>query len=134
MQANKAIRLFDKYNLIIPSELNCYEDGIPGRRVMFITDRAENFTISFEEGMRLLDMIFEHPEEKATVSSQYCKDGKYIHQRRKKCGRYALFHIELDDDDGTTLFLPGQMIVEARYQWSNGIEPVLIKLLEGISV
>ena len=30
--------------------------------------------------------------------------------------------------------LPGQIVVEKGYMWSDGVEPVLMELLEGISV
>lgn len=42
--------------------------------------------------------------------------------------------MELEDDDGKTLYLSGQIVVTEKYQWSDGVEPVLMKLLEGIAV
>jgi len=70
------------------------------------------------------------------VSHQCCTDGKYIHQRRSNSAteRCAFFHIELEDDDGKTLYLSGQIVVTEKYQWSDGVEPVLMKLLDGIAV
>ena len=132
----KTIRLFDKYNLAIPTQLKCHEDGIPGRRVLFISDSKDNFNVSFEEGMNLMDMLPDVVDNIPTVSYQYRKGGKYIHLRRNHCGRvvYAFFHIELLDADGKMLCLPGQMVVDADYKWSDGIEPVLIELMEGLIV
>lgn len=56
LQPKVAVRLFDRYSLVISRSLKCYEDGPVGKRVMFITDRKESFTVSFEEGMQLMDM------------------------------------------------------------------------------
>ena len=132
----KIVRLFDKFSLDISAKLRCDEDGIPGRRVLFIADQKDTFTISFEEGMQMWDMLDDTKENSQTVSHQCCMDGKYIHQRRKggSSDRCAFFHIEVEDDDGKTLHIPGQMVVADDYKWSDGVEPVLMNLLEGITV
>ena len=109
-----AVNLFDQYRLLIPPNLKSYQDGEPGQRVLFISDRKETFSVSFEEGSQMRDMLPpDQQEEKASVSFQYCKDDKYIHLRRsgEKNDKFAFFHIELEDDDGSTLYLPGQMVV-----------------------
>ena len=140
LEPKKTIGLFDKYSLVIPPTLKWHEDGPPGKRVLFLTDSAESFSISFEEGMKMMDMMPNHPEESPMVSFQCCKDGKYIHQRRtdpqyrQGIGSFAFFHIELEDDDGSTLYLPGQMTAKAGYQWSDGVEPVLLDILNGVAV
>ncbi len=137
---NKAVNVFDKCSLVIPPELKYHEDGIPGKRVLFIKDQEELFIISFEEGMKMIDMRSDVPMDNPTFSFQCCKDGKYIHQRRTDIqshgnGRsYSFFHVELEDEDGHTVYLPGQMSASKAYAWSNGIEPVLMQLLDGLSV
>ncbi len=130
-----AVNLFDEYCLRIPPKLKGYQDGPPGRRVMFITDQKENFNISFEEGMKPMDTISEG-EGVSTVSYQCRQEGKYIHlQRRSESPiRYACFHFELEDENGTAHVLPGQMVISTDYAWSDGIEPVLMELLSGIAV
>jgi hypothetical protein len=130
-----AVNLFDQYRLLIPPKLKSHQDGPPGQRVLFITDKKESFTVSFEEGAAPMDMLPETDGEQ-TVRFQCCQDGKYIHQRRSNSSteRCAFFHIELEDDDGKTLYLSGQIVVTDKYQWSDGVEPVLMKLLEGIAV
>ena len=140
LQPKTAVSLFDTFSLTIPSKLKYHADGLPGKRVLFLTDSAESFIISFEEGMKMMDMMPNHPEESPMVSFQCCKDGKYIHQRRtdpkyrQGIGSFAFFHIELEDDNGSTLHLPGQMTAKAGYQWSDGVEPVLLDILNGITV
>lgn len=131
-----AVNLFDQYRLLIPPKLKSHQDGPPGQRVLFITDKKESFTVSFEEGMQMRDMLSVSKESANAVSHQCCTDGKYIHQRRSNSSteRCAFFHIELEDDDGKTLYLSGQIVVTDKYQWSDGVEPVLMKLLEGIAV
>lgn len=140
LEPKKTVCLFDKYSLVIPPELKWWPDGLPGKRVLFITDPQEIFTISFEEGMRLMDTVPDHPDVTPTLSFQCSKDGKRIHQirsdpqKRKGIGNYAFFHIELEDDDGSTLYLPGLMTAKAEYQWSDGVEPVLLDILNGVAV
>jgi hypothetical protein len=128
--------LFDSFSLIIPPKLKYHTDGSPGHRVLFITDAKESINVSFEEGMQMRDMLAVSKESANAVSHQCCKDGKYIHQRRGSGAteRCAFFHIELEDDDGKTLYLSGQLVVEKGYQWADGVEPVLMNLLEGITV
>ena len=139
-EPQKTVCLFDKYSLVILPELKWWPDGLPGKRVLFITDPQEIFTISFEEGMRLMDTVPDPPDVTPTLSFQCSKDGKRIHQirsdpqKRKGIGNYAFFHIELEDDDGSTLYLPGLMTAKAGYQWSDGVEPVLLDILNGVAV
>ena len=130
-----AVNMFDEYCLRIPPKLKGYQDGPPGRRVMFITDQKENFNISFEEGMKPMDTISEG-EGSSIVSYQYRQEGKYIHlQRRSESPiRYAFFHFELEDENGTAHVLPGQMVISTDYAWSDSVEPVLMDLLSGITV
>ena len=136
LQSNREIRLFDSFSLVIPPKLKYHTDGLPGHRVLFITDSKETFNVSFEEGMQMRDMLDVSKDSANAVSHQCCTDGKYIHQRRSNSvtERCAFFHIELEDNDGKTLYLSGQIVVTDKYQWSDGVEPVLMKLLEGIAV
>ena len=136
LQSNREIRLFDSFSLVIPPKLKYHTDGLFGHRVLFITDAKETFNVSFEEGMQMRDMLSLSNDSANAVSHQCCKGGKYIHQRRSNSAteRCAFFHIELEDDDGKTLYLYGQIVVTEKYQWSDGVEPVLMKLLEGIAV
>lgn len=137
LKQKEEVNLFDRFSLVVPPKLKWHQDGIPGQRVLFISDRKETFSVSFEEGSQMRDMLPpDQQEAKASVSFQYCKDDKYIHMRRsgEKNDKFAFFHIELEDEDGSTLYLPGQMVVFCEYKWSDGVEPVLIDVLNGIAV
>lgn len=136
LQLNRKIRLFDSFSLVIPPKLKYHTDGLPGHRVLFITDAKETFNVSFEEGMQMRDMLDVSIDSANAVSHQCCKDGKYINQRRSNSATEccAFFHMELEDDDGKTLYLSGQIVVTEKYQWSDGVEPVLMKLMDGIAV
>ena len=137
LKQKEEVSLFDKFNLVVPPKLKWHQDGILGQRILFISDRKETFSVSFEEGMQIRDMLPpDQQEAKASVSFQYCKDDKYIHLRRlgEKNDKFAFFHIELEDEDGSTLYLPGQMVVYCDYKWSDGVEPVLIDIMNGFSV
>ena len=137
LKQKEVVRLFDKFSLVVPPKLKWHQDGIPGQRVLFVSDRKEIFVVSFEEGMQMRDMLPpDQQETKSSVSFQYCKDDKYIHLRRsgEKNDKFAFFHIELEDEDGSTLYLPGQMVVFCDYKWSDEVEPVLIDIMNGFSV
>lgn len=136
LKQKEVVNLFDRFSLVIPPKLKYHTDGLPGHRVLFITDAKENFNVSFEEGMQTQDSSTDSKANAKTVSYQCSKDGKYIHQQRSNstAERCAFFHIELEDNDGKTLYLSGQIVVTEKYQWSDGVEPVLMKLLEGIAV
>ena len=137
LKQKEEVNLFDRFSLVVPPKLKWHQDGIPGQRVLFISDQKETFSVSFEEGSQMRDMLPpDQQEAKASVSFQYCKDDKYIHLRRsgEKNDKFAFFHIELEDDGGSTLYLPGQMVVFCEYKWSDGVEPVLIDVLNGIAV
>ena len=131
-----AVNLFDQYRLLIPPKLKSHQDGPPGQRVLFITDKKESFTVSFEEGMQMRDMLAVSKESANAISHQCCKGGKYIHQKRNTAGNmaYSYFHIELEDEDGKQHCLAGQIVVDKGYQWTDGVEPILMELLEGIAV
>ena len=136
LKQKEVVNLFDRFSLVIPPKLKYHTDGLPGHRVLFITDAKETFNVSFEEGMQTQARPTDSKANAKTVSYQCCKDGKYIHQQRSNstAERCAFFHIELEDNDGKTLYLSGQIVVTDKYQWSDGVEPVLMKLLEGIAV
>jgi hypothetical protein len=104
--------------------------------MLFITDPNETYTVSFEEGMPMRDMLASDRTNVQTVSHQCCRADKYIHQRRgdSPAQQCAFFHIELEDDEGATVYLPGQMVVSEGYSWSDGVEPVLLELLDGITL
>ena len=135
IQNNRVVSLFDRFCLVLPQGLKCYADGLDGKRVVFITSWSKRFNVSFEEGMQMMDMIPEIQGE-TSIHYEYRQDGKYIHLCRSSKGKipYAFFHIALEDSEGITYFLPGQMVVHGTYTWSDGIEPVLMELLDGISL
>lgn len=135
-QSSKTINLFDRYRLILPPALKHHQDGLPGKRVLFITDCDESFDISFEEDMECRDLTAGGLDRERTVCFEHRSGDQYIHQRRidRRSTSFAFFHIELKDSKGKTVCLPGQMIADQNYMWSEDVEPILIKLLDGISI
>lgn len=135
------ISVFDRYSLVIPPELKRRMDGPPGKRVVFIMDAEENFLISFEENMECMDLTGASCDcVIKRIESEHQSNDRYIHQlrtdpqKRPGAGNYAFFHMKIPDEDGTIHILPGQMTAEDDYQWSDGVEPVLIELMNGIAV
>lgn len=139
LQKNTTIHLFDKFSLVIPPKLKYYADGARGKRVLFIKDRDENFIVSFEEGAQMMGMRSDL-HELPMASFQCRRENKYIHQLRvdrrpdSNFVSYAFFHIEWQDKHGNLVYLPGQMVANPDYKWSDGIEPVLLELLDGIDI
>ncbi|MBQ8605682.1 MAG: hypothetical protein IJ408_03005 [Clostridia bacterium] len=136
MQTNKQIKLFDRFKFNALPKLRYHTDEFQGDNGLFITDSKESFIVSFEKNMQMKDMIAEKSIDAQSVSFQCCKDGKYIHERRgcNFSDRCAFFHIEFEDDDGKTLYLPGQIVVSVDYKWSDGVEPILMKLVDSITL
>ena len=124
------IKFFDNFSLALSPKLNYYLDGIAKQRVLFINDKTESFTVSFEESMTDFPKI----TTESNVSYESCKDGKCICLQRKKDGKIdcAFFCIEIKDKDGRKYKLYGQMVVYTDYKWTDGIEPLLLELLDGI--
>ena len=81
-----------------------------------------------------MDMTPDTAKGVPTVSYQCCRDGKYIHQRRGAAEDTvcSYFHMELEDDDGKQHCLAGQLLVKKGYPWTDGVEPVLMDLMDGI--
>ena len=77
------IKFFDNFSLALSPKLNYYLDGIAKQRVLFINDKTESFTVSFEESMTDFPKI----TTENNVSYQSCKDGKCICLQRKKTAK-----------------------------------------------
>lgn len=122
---NDTVCLFGRFNLIISRALKYYQDCVSGKRTLFITDRAESFVISFEEGVQMPD-IFQAKSD--LLHFQAHKDGNHICQQRRPHSNCAFFCMQIG---GAELF--GQMTAESRYRWSDGVEPILLELLDGVS-
>ena len=131
------ISIFDIYELVIPQGLIYHSDGHPGQRVIFLSDDKESFVISFEEGMEPIDLDRTDILAELPIYSVQCyRDGKHIHLCRyyNSKGTVAFFYIELTDGEGRKFCLPGQMISGFDYQWSDGVEPILLKLMDGLTI
>ena len=42
--------------------------------------------------------------------------------------------LRLEDNEGRTVCLPGQMTAKPDYNWADTVEPVLMQLLEGMTL
>jgi len=135
-QKKNCIRFFDQYRLVVPAGLNCNEDGLPGQRMLFIHDEPDTFTVSFEEDMRPMDLLPDAGSSIPFVRYQYRTGDRYIHLRRSSSGRivFAFFHIEIQNPDGKIHTLAGQIVTNSDYKWTDGIEPVLLELMDGLTV
>ena len=126
------LTFFDKYHLTLPPQLQLHEETADGKQAIFLSDKRKSFLISFEEEMPLMDL--KPVEGVPSVCFQHCENGKYINVRRFVSKNLAFFHIELETESGATLHLPGQMTVNDGYAWADGVEPILLTLMNSINV
>lgn len=137
---SRTIHLFDTFALTVPPELEWQQDGLPGKRVLFLSDQDETFLVSFEEGMKSMDLYSDMSEYSNGASLEYRCDEAYIHQWRSReqllseGNIFAFFHFELRDPHGQVCHLPGQMTAKPGYRWSDGVELILIELLQAFTV
>ena len=138
--ANEPIT-FDGFLFARDPSLFYFADGKPGMRCLFISDENTKCPISFEEGMGCKDEAL--PSESSILKflpAEYRSGERYIHQIRSDpetrpgIGNYAFFHMEIPDETGELHILSGQMNAPYGHEWSDGVEPILLELLEGISV
>ena len=117
-------------------QLDYWIDGKPGKRTLFIEDKKEQVLISFEEGMRCIDLTENAPGRRF----EYRWGKRYLHQVRSErsgrntTGSWSFFHMEITDHAGNIHWLPGQMVAWAGYPWTEGVEPLLVEILNSISV
>ena len=125
------IRFFDKYNLVIPSKMRWHQEHTPGKRVLFIVDPNEAYIITFDEGMDPDTLSEGSVDNDSAVSYQCSKVGKSIQLKRNTIGNIACarFNIHIQHCDGSMSCLPGQMVITGEYKWTDGIEPILMKLM-----
>jgi len=117
-------------------QLNYWMDGKPGKRTVFIESPKDNVLISFEEGMRCIDLAQRAPDRRF----EYRREKRYLHQtrsgksERNTTGSWSFFHMEITDPAGNIHWLPGQMVAWAGYPWAEGVEPLLVEILNSISI
>ena len=128
-RTEKTTAPFDSLRFSIVPRLNYWMDGRPGKRTLFIEDEKETMLISFEEGMRCLDLL----DIDKCSCVEYRQGQSYLHLKRTPRG-CAYFHMEIPDETGEIWCLPGQMIVRESYVWAKGVEPILVEILNGITL
>ena len=126
---------FDALSFSLIPGLNYWMDGRPGKRTLFLTDEEEKVTVNFEEGMRCLDLLDTQREHRC----EFRQGSRYLHQAgtgvsRSKTRNCMFFHMEIADSKGNIHCLPGQMIVSGEYPWADGVEPILIEILNSITI
>ena len=130
-QVNIAINLLDNYILKTLTKWSCHQDGNSGDRIVFISNRKGDVLITFEEGMDPKE-IFRTPWEKDAVCFRASKLDKKIQLVHCMDTCYGFFCIEFKDIHGDAPYLPGQIVVSPAYKWTEGMEPVLMELLDSI--
>ena len=130
------LRPFDVLRFSFVPRLHYWMDGKPGKRTLFIEDEEETVVISFEEGMRCLDMVNRDEDH----CFEYRRGLRYLHQARvvnpdrANASCCSFFHMEITDHAGVTHCLPGQMLAPPGYPWAEGVESILIQILNSITI
>ena len=124
--------LFDIVPLRLVPRMNYWSDGEHGRRVLFITDEKETFTISFEEGIEYPDYC-QLPgyicaeQQKGCFRLRQCRG-----EQRELLNNVCVFQIEWTDQNGIVHIQPGQMVTGFDYIWADGVEPVLLSFVASL--
>ena len=131
---------FENYSFPVLPDL-VYEkdgDGHCGQS-LFINDPEERFTISFESGMKCLDLQiesgFRHCFRSAEIDYQHLKLHLcYPIEDSGARSSMGYFHVEMADKTGRVHVLPGQMRIEPPLTYGEGLRsfPVLNELLKGL--
>ena len=118
-----------------------FADGQPERRCLFISSENERYVVSFEKGMKCMDVTLPFETNIVKHISSECRIGnRYLHllrtdpETRPGIGNYAFFHMKIPDKNGELHTLAGQITAKAEYQWPGEVEPILKDLLTGIAV
>ena len=128
--------LFDSVCFSLLPRLCYWMDGPRGKRTMFIEDENKTITISIEEEGRCLDLSSNTHEH----CFEYQQGSRYLHQVRhtaaahRALGSFAFFHMAITDQTGNVYRLPGQMLVNSEYKWAEDVEPLLVNLLNSITI
>ena len=136
MRGRASLLPFDGLRFSFVPRLYYWMDGKPGKRTLFIEDEEETVVISFEEGMRCLDLV----NREENLCFEYRCGLRYLHQARvvspdrTNASCCSFFHMEITDHAGAVHCLPGQMLVRAGRPWADGVEPVLIEILNSITI
>ena len=124
--------LFDAVSLVPLPQLRYWTDGDIGHRVLFITDAGETFTVTFEESMTCLDQRL----APGYVHAEYRSGDVYLHQCRgsqtDKPDNVCFFRLEFTDRDGVIHIQPGQMVTGKGFRWAEGVEPVLLSIMNSL--
>lgn len=125
---------FGEFLLPLLSNLSYTLDGKPGAQVLFYHDATDDLVISFEEGMRFLDMESPGTTSRRTIHAEHKEQSRYVHQckilseDKDRFHDIIYFHMEIGDKAGMMHSFPGQMILTPAFR-HDGVEPVLIELL-----
>lgn len=132
---------FNGFRFPFLPKLNYFKDGKDAANsILFIMDPDEAFQISFEGGMKCIDLLLKERKVSGYTYSEYRVGNKYLHQGRTEFHNpsdlrgIAYFHMEVPDMNGKIYICPGQMSVALNYSWSDGVEPTLRELLNGLMI
>jgi len=124
--------LFDFMPMVPLPGLQYWKDGDIGRRVLFITDERETFTVTFEEGMTCLDQR----QLPGYIYAEHRSGNVYLHQcrgdRACRLDNVCFFRLEWTDNSGVVHVQPGQMVSGKDFPWASGVEPVLLSIVTSL--
>lgn len=132
--------VFNGFQFPLLQDVTYFSDGLPGCKVMFLTGRDEIFTISFEEDMECMDLKLSDEKRYTSNHCEYQQNNKYLHQLKlvsnedNKMHNFVYFRMEVTDEDGTVYTCPGQMFMGPAFKQSSGVEPILLELIDGLSI
>ena len=124
--------LFDTVTLRLVPHMNYWSAGERGKRVLFISDEKETFTIAFEEGAEYRD----YRQFPGHICAEQRNGNFYLIQcrgiQKETLPNVCVFQIEWTDQNGIVHIQPGQMVTDFDYIWSAGVEPVLLSFMASL--
>ena len=113
---NNSMISFGKYLFPLLPELIYCKDGDNEDELLFIEDNEGIFTLSFEKGMKCIDLLVASEQEDCFGRLQYQQGNKKLHfcyplRSDESRAGMGFFHIEICDDSGRVHILPGQLCI-----------------------
>jgi len=138
---NNSMISFGKYLFPLLPELIYCKDGDNEDELLFIEDNEGIFTLSFEKGMKCIDLLVASEQEDSFGNLQYQQGNKKLHfcyplQSDELRPHMGFFHIEIRDDFGRVHILPGQLCISPSNKYIDTLKeyPVFKKLFCGFQL
>ena len=138
---NNSMISFGKYLFPLLPELIYCKDGDNEDELLFIEDNEGIFTLSFEKGMKCIDLLVASEQEECFGRLQCQQGNKKLHfcyplQSDESRPHMGFFHVEICDNSGQIHILPGQLCISPPNKYIDILKeyPAFKKLFCGFQL